>query len=125
MEMRNECNTHLGNIPILMSETGMPFDMDRKRAYRDGMFDSQTAALDAISNALEGANMSHTYWCYNSANNHKWGDNWNNEDFSFWSPDDRLLTFDEDCNENQSISSRRRRRRSFKRIHELHFGVPW
>ena len=59
MEMRNECNTHLGNIPILMSETGMPFDMDRKRAYRDGMFDSQTAALDAISNALK-AQICHT-----------------------------------------------------------------
>ncbi|CAK9441497.1 uncharacterized protein LODBEIA_P53650 [Lodderomyces beijingensis] len=96
IEMRNECNKYLGPIPILMSETGMPFDMDEKRSYRNGKYISQTAALDAICNALEGAhNMSHTFWCYNSQNNHKWGDNWNNEDFSFWSPEDRDLTFED------------------------------
>ncbi|KAI5958681.1 uncharacterized protein KGF55_005679 [Candida pseudojiufengensis] len=96
IEMRNECEKYLGPIPVLMSETGMPFDMDDKRSYRNGKYISQTAALDAISNALEGANMSHTYWCYNSSNNHKWGDHWNNEDFSFWSMDDRNLSFADD-----------------------------
>ncbi|KAI5950698.1 hypothetical protein KGF57_004246 [Candida theae] len=96
-EMRRECNEHLGKIPILMSETGMPFDMDEKRSYRNGKYISQTAAMDALCSALESANMSHTFWCYDSCNNHKYGDNWNNEDFSFWSPDDRNLTFDDEC----------------------------
>ncbi|CAI5759822.1 unnamed protein product [Candida verbasci] len=106
IEMRKECNENLGEIPILMSETGMPFDMDEKRSYRNGKYISQTAALDAIINALEGAHMSHTFWCYNSSNNHKWGDNWNNEDFSFWSPDDRNLSFEEDLIINSSKASR-------------------
>ncbi|MCP8718486.1 MAG: cellulase family glycosylhydrolase [Asgard group archaeon] len=114
IEMRQECNTYLGGLPIVMSETGMPFDMDDKRAYRNSKFISQTAAMDAISYALEGANMSHTYWCYNSGNNHKWGDNWNNEDFSFWSPEDRMPD-DEIENEAPSRRSRRRRHHHSKR----------
>lgn len=95
VEIKKECEDNLGCIPVLMSETGMPFDMDGKRAYFNGRYYSQTAALDALSNALEGAKLSHTYWCYTSINNHKWGDRWNNEDFSFWSSDDRNLEFDE------------------------------
>lgn len=94
LEMKRESETHLGLVPVLMSETGMPFDMDGKRAYSDGKYQSQTLALDALSYALEGANMHHTYWCYTSVNCHEYGDCWNNEDFSFWSPDDRNLDFD-------------------------------
>ncbi|KAK6462042.1 family 5 glycoside hydrolase [Scheffersomyces coipomensis] len=105
MEIRKECDDNLGKIPTLMSETGMPFDMDDKRAYTNGKYYLQTAALDALSYALESSNMSHTYWCYSSSNCHEWGDRWNNEDFSFWSPDDRNLQFDED-NENASLFQR-------------------
>lgn len=94
LEIKRECDTHLGLIPVLMSETGMPFDMDGKKAYSDGKYYSQTQALDALSYALEGANIHHTYWCYASVNSHEHGDCWNNEDFSFWSPDDRNLDFD-------------------------------
>ncbi|GEQ71957.1 hypothetical protein JCM33374_g5643 [Metschnikowia sp. JCM 33374] len=94
IEIREEGRKFLGPIPVLMSETGMPFDMDDKRAYEDGRYQLQTSALDALANALEGSGMHHTYWCYTSINCHKWGDRWNNEDFSFWSPDDRDLAFD-------------------------------
>lgn len=95
-EIKKEGHEILGNIPVLMSETGMPFDMDDKRAYFDGKYLSQTASLDALGYALEGAGLNHTYWCYCSLNCHKWGDRWNNEDFSFWSPEDRNMDFDED-----------------------------
>lgn len=104
VEIRNEGQEYLGQIPVLMSETGMPFDMEEKRAYEDGKYYSQTGALDALSYALEGANMSHTYWCYSSANCHKWGDRWNNEDFSFWSIEDRNTQFEDDnaINDNET-----------------------
>lgn len=123
-EMRRECNTYLGPIPIVMSETGMPFDMDEKRSYRNGKHISQTAALDALCNALEGAhNLSHTFWCYNSMNNHKWGDNWNNEDFSFWSPEDRNLEFDDyyeeekvDTDPIENVTQRARKSSRTKRL---------
>lgn len=91
LDIRHECISHLGNIPVLMSETGMPFDMNDKSAFETGKYHSQTAALDALSYAIEGSGISVTYWCYNSDNCHKWGDRWNNEDFSFWSPEDRNL----------------------------------
>lgn len=106
-EIVNEARENLGNIPILMSETGMPFDMDGKRAYEDGRYTSQTAAIDALANALEGLRMHHTYWCYTSINCHKWGDRWNNEDFSFWSPEDRDLAFDDDEELETASPSRR------------------
>lgn len=109
VEIATEGKAYLGNIPVLMSETGMPFDMDNKKAYEDGRYTGQTSAIDALANALEGLNMHHTYWCYTSTNCHKWGDRWNNEDFSFWSPDDRDLAFDEDDDESTAASSPLRR----------------
>lgn len=88
--MKEEGEEYLGTIPVLFSEIGMPFDMDNKRAYDDDDFSSQTSALDALGYALEGSNLSHTWWCYASENCHKWGDRFNCEDFSFWSIDDDL-----------------------------------
>ncbi|EEQ40765.1 Cellulase (glycosyl hydrolase 5) family protein [Clavispora lusitaniae] len=106
VEIVREGREYLGNIPVLMSETGMPFDMDNKKAYENGRYQLQTSALDAISVALEASNMHHTFWCYTSINSHKWGDRWNNEDFSFWSPEDRDLMFDDE-DASPSRSSRR------------------
>lgn len=94
-EIAAEGRRNLGNIPVLMSETGMPFDMNHKKAYEDGQYQQQTSAIDALAYALEGLQMHHTYWCYTSISSHKWGDRWNNEDFSFWSPEDRDLAFDD------------------------------
>lgn len=109
-QIKQECEDYLGSIPTLMSETGMPFDMDDKRSYDDCKYISQTGAIDALSYALEGSNMSHTYWCYTSINSHKFGDRWNNEDFSFWSPEDRNLLLNDDpspeiFNQNFNMSS--------------------
>lgn len=112
LEIRAECEENLGSIPTLMSETGMPYDMDKKKSYSDGKYISQTGALDALSYALEGLNMSHSYWCYTSVNCHDKGDRWNNEDFSFWSPEDRNLQFDEI--DSQSSSRRGSIRSSIK-----------
>lgn len=89
-EMKAEGEENLGNVPVLFSEIGMPFDMDKKRAFEEDDFVSQTSALDALGYALEGSNLSHTWWCYASDNCHKWGDRFNCEDFSFWSIDDDL-----------------------------------
>jgi hypothetical protein len=89
-EMKLEGEQYLGKIPILFSEIGMPFDMDNKKAFDEDDFGSQTGALDALGFALEGSNLSHTWWCYTAENCHKWGDRFNCEDFSFWSIDDDL-----------------------------------
>lgn len=88
-EMKQEANLRVGkNIPIIFTETGMPYDMDSKIAFRTGDFKSQESANDALLTALEENNLNFTYWNYNPDNNHKWGDDWNLEDFSIWSRDD-------------------------------------
>jgi len=47
-----------------MSEIGIPFDMDNKKAYTDSDFGNQYAAMDANNFALEGAGLNYTIWCY-------------------------------------------------------------
>jgi hypothetical protein len=53
-----------GEIPCLLSEIGIPFDMDNKKAYKDGKYISQYAAMDANNFGLEGAGLNYTLWCY-------------------------------------------------------------
>lgn len=47
-----------------MSEIGIPYDMDNKKAYTDGKYTGQYAAMDANNYALEGAGLSFTLWNY-------------------------------------------------------------
>lgn len=86
-EMKQEVKETL-RVPCFFTEIGMPIDMDNKKAFKDGDFSSQTAAIDALQLALEGENLSYSLWCYCTKNSHEWGDEWNNEDFSIWSAED-------------------------------------
>ncbi|CCF59050.1 hypothetical protein KAFR_0G00170 [Kazachstania africana CBS 2517] len=87
--MKDEITDIVGNnIPLIFTEIGMPLDMEDKKAYRNGDYSTQTKAIDALHYALESNNLSYSFWCYCSVNSHEWGDDWNNEDFSIWSPDD-------------------------------------
>jgi hypothetical protein len=53
-----------GETPCLVSETGIPFDMDDKKAYDDGDYTNQCKAMDANNWALEKARLSYTLWTY-------------------------------------------------------------
>lgn len=80
--------------PTMIGEIGTPIDMDDKRAYDPagkgyGNYATQERALDASLSATDGPNvLSYTIWTYCPDNSHMWGDGWNNEDLSIWSPDD-------------------------------------
>lgn len=88
--MRDEVNENVGTkVGIIFSEIGIPMDMNNKRSYIDpDDYCSQTKAMDTILSGLESNNLSFSLWCYCHENTHKWGDGWNNEDFSVWSKDD-------------------------------------
>ncbi|KAK4705794.1 hypothetical protein P7C70_g416, partial [Phenoliferia sp. Uapishka_3] len=94
--LRQDTFDALGQFPTMMGEIGIPFDLDKKKAYTDGDYSSHTKALDASLNACDGTNaLNYSIWTYCSDNSHEWGDLWNGEDLSLWSPDDarRMASF--------------------------------
>ncbi|EEY17535.1 Protein tyrosine kinase [Verticillium alfalfae VaMs.102] len=87
-----EGKEHLGNHPCIMTEFGIPYDMDDHYAYKTGDYTSQSAAMDANYFGVEGSGMEgHCLWLYTVSNTHEYGDQWNGEDLSIFSHDDKLL----------------------------------
>ncbi len=87
--IRHETEGHLGNMPILIGEFGIPFDMQNKHAYRTGDFKKQVQALDMSFRAMEANLLNCTLWNYTADNTNARGDQWNDEDLSVFSPDQR------------------------------------
>ena len=82
----------MGKHPTLFSEIGIPYDMDDKHAYKTGDYSSQISAMDANHFALEGSGAAgFALWVYVASNDHFWGDQWNGEDLSIYSLNDRML----------------------------------
>jgi hypothetical protein len=85
--MKQRTREKLGEVPTLIGEFGIPFDMHTKRAYRTGNYRKQILALDASFRAIE-ANLLHaTLWNYTPDNTNAHGDLWNDEDLSVFSRD--------------------------------------
>ena len=76
---------HFGNVPSLLGEFGIPFDMNKARAYRTGNFNTQTKALDRSFRIAEKNLLSYTLWNYTASNTNERGDQWNGEDLSIFS----------------------------------------
>ena len=65
--MRQEGLDNIGNHPCILTEFGIPYDMDAQHAYKTGDYSSQSAAMDANHFAVEGAHMEgYTLWLYMS-----------------------------------------------------------
>jgi hypothetical protein len=63
--MRQEGLDYMGNHPCVLTEFGIPYDMDEKHAYKTGDYVSQSAAMDANHFAVEGAMMEgYGLWTY-------------------------------------------------------------
>ncbi|ODV92020.1 glycoside hydrolase family 5 protein [Tortispora caseinolytica NRRL Y-17796] len=85
-EMRKEGYEAFGpDTPAVLTEYGVPFDMNNKEAFETGDYSQQLGALDASQSAVEGANFCHCLWNYTPSNSNLWGDDWNLEDFSIFS----------------------------------------
>ena len=80
----------MGNVPVLIGEVGIAYDLDNKKAYGNGEFSAQEKAFNRTLNALE-ANLHHfTLWNYTADNTNARGDLWNDEDLSIFSLDQRV-----------------------------------
>jgi len=78
---------HMGNIPVLIGEFGLPFDLAGGKAYRTGDFTTHVRALDAYCNGMDDNLLSWTIWNYTADNDNQHGDQWNGEDLSIFSRD--------------------------------------
>ncbi|KAF3931949.1 hypothetical protein ABW20_dc0101471 [Dactylellina cionopaga] len=80
--------------PLLIGETGVPFDMNNQSAYEDGNMHTQLVMMNAICSAMERLMMNWTLWtlsletdCLRNADGSlgapfACGEGWNSEDFS-------------------------------------------
>ncbi len=79
----------LGDVPTLIGEIGIPYDLRNSNAYENGDFSRQEDAIDDYMQALEANLLSATIWNYTPDNSNARGDLWNGEDLSIFSPDQR------------------------------------
>lgn len=84
---KNMSRDQMGNIPTLIGEFGIPFDLDEKRAYQSGDFSSHIQALDMYYDAMDANLLNCTIWNYTADNSNERGDLWNDEDLSIFSRD--------------------------------------
>ncbi|KAL4071735.1 glycoside hydrolase family 5 protein [Scleroderma citrinum] len=75
----------LGDIPVLIGECGMPMDMNEKEAFETENWRWQYRMMDAMMVGLERSLANFALWNYNPDNSDVEGDNWNGENFSWFS----------------------------------------
>jgi hypothetical protein len=73
---------HMGDMPCLLGEFGLPFDMNRGRAFKTGDYHLHEEALSLYYDAVDANLLHSTIWNYTADNTHEEGDGWNDEDLS-------------------------------------------
>ena len=84
---RDYASERMGEVPIVLGEFGIPFDLNKQYAYQSGDFSQQTQALENYFQALDYHLLNYTQWNYTPDNSNEHGDLWNGEDFSIFSRD--------------------------------------
>lgn len=86
-----------GNYPVIIGETGVPFDMRptallgiAKGSRGKGDYTESAKALDDVLNGCDAEDdvLGFTIWNYERRNTWQWGDGWNGENLSLWSAED-------------------------------------
>ncbi len=72
----------LGEVPILVGEIGLPYDINDAHGYKTGDYRKHVELVDALLNALEQNWESFAWWNFNPDCVCEVGDAWNKEDFS-------------------------------------------
>lgn len=75
----------LGEIPVILGECGIPMDMNKGEAFTTDDWTWQSRMMDAMMTGLERALIGFTLWNYNPLNADDTGDEWNGENFSWFS----------------------------------------
>jgi hypothetical protein len=75
---------HMGNMPCLLGEFGLPFDLSKKKAFTSGNYRKHEEALSMYYDAIDNNLLHSTIWNYTADNSHERGDLWNDEDLSIY-----------------------------------------
>jgi hypothetical protein len=75
----------MGNMPCLLGEFGLPFDLNGRKAYKTGDYSTHEAALSMYYDAVDANLLHSTLWNYTADNTPETGDGWNDEDLSIFS----------------------------------------
>ncbi|KIL62019.1 glycoside hydrolase family 5 protein [Amanita muscaria Koide BX008] len=75
----------LGETPVLIGECGVPMDMNDGEAFSTEHFTWQARMMDAVLTGFDRALVGFTLWNYNPYNDDEKGDDWNGENFSWFS----------------------------------------
>jgi Cellulase (glycosyl hydrolase family 5)/Glycoside hydrolase family 5 C-terminal domain len=86
--MAHHSESRMARMPLLLGEFGIPFEMNGGEAFATGDYSKQEVALEANYRALDAAMVHGTLWNYTPDNDHRHGDQWNDEDLSIYSTDD-------------------------------------
>jgi hypothetical protein len=80
----NWTREQMGNIPCLLGEFGLPFDLNKRRAFSSGDYSVHEEALSMYYDAVDANLLHSTLWNYTADNTNAAGDGWNDEDLSIF-----------------------------------------
>ncbi len=86
-KFREFADQNMGDVPVLIGEFGIPFDLNYKYAYETGDFALHAIALHNYYQAMDDHLFHYTQWNYTPDNTNEHGDLWNREDLSIFSRD--------------------------------------
>jgi len=75
----------MNNMPTLLGEFGLAFDMNKRKAFKTGDYSMHEEALSMYYDAVDSNLLNSTIWNYSASNTNKYGDGWNDEDLSIFS----------------------------------------
>ncbi|OCH85892.1 glycoside hydrolase [Obba rivulosa] len=75
----------LGEMPVIIGECGIPMDLNKGEAFKTDDWTWQLRMMDAMVTALDRSLVGFTLWNYNPDNDDHRGDDWNGENFSWFS----------------------------------------
>ncbi|GBG28236.1 Endoglycoceramidase [Hondaea fermentalgiana] len=83
-------------MPTLIGEFGIPFNMNNKYGFKTGDFRMHERAMSVYYDVMDALQLHSTQWNYCGDNCNDWGDNWNLEDLSLFSRDQQSESADKD-----------------------------
>jgi hypothetical protein len=72
----------MGDMPSLLGEFGLPFDLNKRRGYKKGDYSLHEEALSLYYDGIDQNFLHSTIWNYTAGSTPEEGDGWNGEDLS-------------------------------------------